>query len=363
VLFFVIDHAIGDGVAMLQVMLSLLDDPPEGKKKVKTFQKKRRSASSPLRLAHRTVNFLAGAVGGLVEAMAPPNDPPNPFKIPLGQCKGKPLGKSFVQTRAFCLDEMKAIKNKLAGATINDLVMALLVIAMRRYLEGMRDPTMDRFLCGKEKMHMEFVVNMRSQAVDKVTNLGNAFTLGLLAIPFSFSDPIDCVWKCKAKTDLLKTSPCFYIKKMVTDALHKCIPPDFLAKKLVEEGLPSTILISNVMGPPEECSLAGYTLSDLNFTVLHPGGLYCGVLSYNQRLRISLIVDNLADGDGNELRDCLEGAYSDLKRAVFEAAPDVADVVEQPAPCVPLSAKILEFACVAVVLSVPVLVAHTWRGA
>jgi len=338
-----------------------LDDPPEGKKKVKTFQKKRRYTSAPLRLAHRIVNFLAGAVDGLVP---PPSDPPNPFKmIPLEQNKGKPLGKSFVQTRAFCLDEMKTIKNKLAGVTINDLVMALQSIAMRRYLEGMRDPTMDRFLCGKEKMHMEFLVNMRSKTGEKVTNLGNIFTMGLLAIPFNFSDPIDCVWKIKAKMDLLKNSPGFYIKKMVTDAILPLVPLDALAKKLVEESLPSTFMISNVMGPPEECSLAGYTLSDLNFTALYPGGLYCGVLSYNQMLRISLVVDNLADGDGNELRDCLEAAYNDLKRAVFEAAPDVADVVEQPVLCVPLSAKILEFVCIAAVLSIPVLVARAWKGA
>jgi len=345
--------------------LSLLDDPPEGKKKVKTFQKKRRYTSAPLRLAHRIVNFLAGAVDGLVAVLVPPpSDPPNPFKmIPLEQSKGEPLGKSFVQTRAFCLDEMKTIKNKLAGATINDLVMALQAIAMRRYLEGMRDPTMDRFLCGKEKMHMEFLVNMRSKAGEKVTNLGNVFTMGLLAIPFNFSDPIDCVWKIKAKTDLLKNSPGFYIKKMVMDAIMPLVPLDVLAKKIVEEGIPSTFMISNVMGPTEECSLAGYTLSDLNFTALYSQGLYCGVLSYNQRLRISLVVDNLADGDGNELRDCLEAAYDNLKQAVFEAAPNVADVVEQPVPCVPLSAKILEFSCVAAVLSIPVLVARAWRGA
>ena len=369
-LFCTIDHAIGDGVAMLTVMLSLLDDPPvaKGGEKVKSFQKKRRSpadSTSKLRWSHRIVNFMGGVKDGIVESLAPPMDPPNPFKIPIDQANAEPVGKDFVQTRPLDLDEIKVIKNKLCGATVNDVVLALHAIALRKYLEEETkdSPLLKNLMEGTQKLHGEFPVNVRRQSQsdddEVVTDLGNAIVTGLFALPFDFTDPIDAVFKCKYKIDFLKSSPVFVIKKVLMDVLVPNIPPEIFAKKIEEEGgSRSTMMISNVMGPPTQTSMAGYTLDDLNFTASYPGGLYCGVLSYNNQLRISMIVDKLASGNATKLKQCMEDAYDDLKTVVLDAAPGAEDTIKAPEQPIPLFARLLEAAFGAAVLSIPVFIAR-----
>ena len=201
-------------------------------------------------------------------------------------------------------------------------------------------------------------VNLRDE--DAATDLGNKIILGMIAMPMNFSDPVDAVWKCKAQVDALKSSPLFFVKKCITDAVFSAIPAEALAEGLLSEGYRSTFMMSNVMGPQEESTMASYALSDLNFTAVHSGGLYCGILSYNRKLRISLILDKLTDGNAYKLKKCLERAFDELKVAVFMAAPNEMDSIERPpAPAVPLSAKLLELAVTLLAVSVPVLVAST----
>ena len=95
--------------------------------------KKTTPTKSTLRFSHRAVNHLyAFYLGLLGQALSQP-DPDNCFKFPIQKKKAEALGRKCSQTRHFSLDEVKAIKNKVPGATINDIVSAIIAVAMRRY--------------------------------------------------------------------------------------------------------------------------------------------------------------------------------------------------------------------------------------
>uniref|UniRef100_A0A7S2ULI2 Diacylglycerol O-acyltransferase n=1 Tax=Attheya septentrionalis TaxID=420275 RepID=A0A7S2ULI2_9STRA len=351
-MFCTFDHAIGDGVAMLKVMLSLLDDPPDG---VNTFQKPRRkNKHSSMRFSSQIVNFCAGVRDGIRGALAPPSDPPSSLKIPKERLGEETPGKAFVQTKAFDLDEIQSMKSKLEGATVNDVMMAIFAIGLRRYFEEVNDPVLESIISEGQKIHAEFPVNLRSQSQD-VSEMGSKLAVGSFNFPVNHKDPIDAFWQCKVRIDEMKSSPFFLVKQKMTDSLLKNVPVETLAKNCAEEGVRSTLVISNVIGPQYESSMAGYALNDINFTVTYPGGLYCGVLTYNGKMRISLILDKLTDGNVTTLRNCLESAYEDLKTAVLEETGQIA----APSRGISMAAKMLEGIFAVVVLSIPVLVARS----
>jgi hypothetical protein len=73
-------------------------------------------------------------------------------------------------------------------------------------------------------------------------------------------------------------------------------------------------------------------------------------------MRISLILDKLTDGNVTTLRNCLESAYEDLKKAVLEESGEVV----APSKGISMAAKLLEGIFAIIVLSIPVLIARSW---
>lgn len=123
-------------------------------------------------------------------------------------------------------------------------------------------------------------------------------------------------------------------------------------------------MISNVMGPTEETSIGGYAIENLSFTAsYHAGGVYSGVLSYNNKLRITLILDKLTNGNANLLKQSMEDAFNEVKEAVLAAAPKDIDVIGPPAVAmkirIPFSLMFLEFVLALMALVIPILAARS----
>mmetsp|Transcript_15760 Transcript_15760/g.34098 ORF Transcript_15760/g.34098 Transcript_15760/m.34098 type:complete len:378 (-) Transcript_15760:602-1735(-) len=161
-MFIVIDHAIGDCVGLLAVLTSLFDDPADGKTKTQNLQQRRKTAPS-LRWSHQIVSFVGGMYDGIINTLVPPPcDNPSSITIPKEQLEYPCPGKTLAQTRGFPIDEVKSIKNKLAGATVNDIILALIAVAVRKSFEKTGDEALDVILKGKGKVRADFPVNMRT---------------------------------------------------------------------------------------------------------------------------------------------------------------------------------------------------------
>jgi NRPS condensation-like uncharacterized protein len=356
-LFIVIDHAIGDGVGLLSLCLSLFDDPSDKKPASKPMSDsltQPKTKGKSLTWSHLAVAFFHGVYDGIINTLNPPSDPTSALLIPKDKLMDDCPGKALAQTRAFPLTEIKALKDKMVGTTVNDVVVAIITMAIRKYFEKTNDPALDVIRKGKGSIRGDFPVNMRKGNEGLGPNLGNNFCLASVTFPIDYKDPVDAVWKCKATVDELKVSPAFYLRKTLGDFLFGKGPECVLAGKVLEMMNRSTCMISNVKGPTGTASLGGYDIDDLNFTTSYLGSLYFGVLTYGGNLRVSLILDDRTKANVNELRDCFESAYEELKDSLKDV--DTSKPLQMP-DVTPLSARVVALLVYTAAIVVPVWLA------
>jgi len=357
-MFIVIDHAIGDCVGLLAVLTSLFDDPADGKTKTQNLQQRRKTAPS-LRWSHQIVSFVGGMYDGIINTLVPPPcDIPSSIRIPREKLEFPCPGKALAQTRRFPIDEVKSMKNKLSGATVNDIVLALTAMAVRKSFEKIGDEALDLILNGKGKVRADFPVNMRTGKAEGGAGLGNEFVLGTFRFPIKHSDPIDAVWQCKSRVDEIKVSPSLRLKKVLYAALHGHAPDTVLSTKMLDGMNQCSCIVSNVIGPSQEAAVGGYDISDLSFTNAYGGGLYFGVLTFKDKLRISAILDKRCSGDVEVIRDSLEEAYDDLRDALKDVDEDCP--LRQP-DMTPLTARLLEAVVYIAAVALSVLVAMEFQ--
>ena len=249
--------------------------------------------------------------------------------------------KTFNQTRVFPLNEVKKLKNKLCSSSVNDIMMAVVTIGIRKYLQHKNDPILLGIDKGTKNLQGMVVINTRSVANQdqKVTNLGNDFIPVTFKLPLQYTNEIDAVWKTKFLVDQWKISPQLLLQKEFSGRLVQMLPESALIDVTIENGRKPTCVISNVMGPDFECALANYVVDDINFLSSSTIGLYLGILSYNQKMRISFAADALANIDSSLLKDCMEKAYEDLRDAIRKAPNEIIEPPQMPI----FSAKILDY--------------------
>lgn len=361
-LFMVIDHAIGDGVGLLSLCLSLFDDPPEKETTSNKPMSDTNSIAKPKKVnkgksltwSHLACSFISGIYDGTISTLNPPSDPVSALTIPKKELLNDCPGKALAQTRPIPVAEIKDIKDKMAGTTLNDIVLAVTTMAIRKYFEKTNDPALEVVLKGKGKIRGDFPVNMRRGSESTGVNVGNNVCLAAFVFPVDYKDPVEAVWKCKVTVDELKVSPAFYLRKVLGDFLFGKGPETILASKVLDLMNRSTCMISNVKGPTGTASFGGYVIDDLNFTTSYLGPLYFGVLTFGGNLRVSLILDDRTKANANQLRDCFESAYDELKDSLKDV--DVAKPLEMP-DMTPTSARVIVWLVSVALVTVPVWVA------
>ncbi|MBC8055145.1 MAG: DUF1298 domain-containing protein, partial [Rhizobiales bacterium] len=220
-----VHHCIGDGIALISVMMSITDggtDPPERRRKVPESEGDWLSDAviKPLTdLAAKAVGMYGGSVArsiamlsnpqqglagslemartgakvlGDVGAMAMmPDDSPTLLK-------GKPIGQKIVAWgEPLPLDRVKAI-GKALNCSINDVLLACVAGAIGAWLrEHGDDPT------GKEIRAM-VPVNLRP--IEEAWQLGNRFGLAPLTLPIGIENPIERVYAVRVRMNQLKDS-------------------------------------------------------------------------------------------------------------------------------------------------------------
>ena len=339
-LFCKIDHAIGDGVAMVRVLESLLDDRPDG---MSNFQV-RRPTPPRIRWSTKLIWTLCGIYDGTLGWLITRGDPDNHLKIKSDKKIGDAGSKTFTLTRKRSLAEIKEMASRLSGASVNDVVLASVSIGIRRYLEKTKDPVLAQIDRGGTYLQAMSLVNLRGVGdKDKekgALNLGNDFAALNFPLPLNFRDEIDAVFKIKHMMDYYKVSPAVYLMKVLGYRLLALLPETALIQASLENIRKPSCMISNVMGPPFECKLAGYALVEINFLASSVIGLYVGLISYNGDVRISFATDKLASIDCNLFQECLEGAMDDLEgKLLAKGSP----MIERP-EYVPTAARLLEYA-------------------
>jgi len=255
------------------------------------------------------------------------------------------------------------------GVTINDIVTAIVSIAIQRHLtqhEQQRQETNENQKASSAasmmkggKIHLHFPISHRPPSVtmgDLQRQGGsNRIVPGVLQIPFvtnetlaAASFPVDVVWQCRQRMGLYKSYP--FVAALTWYIMTSSIalfPWRLLERLALQVILKPTGVLSNVRSPTEKASIAGYGIDNIIFYgTAHCQGLCVGILSYNQHLQLSVSMDNAVEADPHKFTACLESAYQELQEAIHNAPPGG----WKPPEMTPWSARILEW-------TLPVLVA------
>ena len=328
-----VHHCIGDGIALISVMLSITDggmDPPKRKKREQPETEGDWLSDAVMKpltdLATKAIGMYGGGVAKSMEMLSNPQQglagsvemvrtgakvlgdvgamammPDDSATI----LKGKPLGQKVVAWgEPIPLDQVKAI-GKALNCSINDVLLACVAGAIGEYLRD-HDDDPD----GKEIRAM-VPVNLRP--LEKAWQLGNRFGLAPLVLPIGISNPIERVYAVRRRMTELKDSYQPLLAFAVLSVAGLLIKPvqDALLGLFAKK---ATAVMTNVPGPAVPLKFCGATLRQTMFWVPASGEIGVGVsiLSYGGGVQFGLITDKKLCPDPQGIIDRFEPEFEKL---------------------------------------------------
>ena len=242
--------------------------------------------------ALREAREAAEGVGEIVWAGLNPA-PETPLNVPIGPHRRV----RWVDSR---LDDFKEIKNSLGG-TVNDVVLAVVTGALRRWLRlrGVRT----------EGLELRALVPVSIRADDERHQLGNRIVVMRGPLPVYCEDPVSCLERVREAMAGVKESK-QALGAEVISGLENFAPPTLLAQasRLNFSTRLFNVIVTNVPGPQFPLYLLGRELEQLVPMAFLPEdhALAIAIMSYNGRLDFGLLADYDAMPDLDDLALFLE---------------------------------------------------------
>ncbi|MBL8057733.1 MAG: wax ester/triacylglycerol synthase family O-acyltransferase [Anaerolineales bacterium] len=327
-------HCLGDGLALVHVLLSMADDAPDAPWPAAPAPAERDRRPWLARLTARAAGTAEHALNTaehwLKDGWDALNHPLRPAdQLALGGAyalalskltlaspdrktvfRGK-LGraKRLAWSRPIALDAVKAAGHALDG-TVNDVLLAAVAGGLRRYLEQRDQP-----VAGLNLRAM-VPVNLRRPG-ERLDGLGNRFGLILLALPVGVRDPARRVRVLKGRMDAIKSSPEALVAFRILGAmgLTPTQVEDLILRFFAAK---ATAVMTNVPGPRETLYFAGRPIRRMLVWAPHPGqlGLGVSILSYAGQVTVGIDADAGLVPDPAQLVAAFEDEFAALIKAV-----------------------------------------------
>jgi diacylglycerol O-acyltransferase / wax synthase len=320
-----IHHCIGDGIALMSVVMSITDgghEPPKRRRKPVEDNPHEGdwladAVLKPLTdITVKAIGMYGNGVAKSMDMLANPDavgasldmaktgyqvvsdvaalalladDSPT-------QLKGKPVGRKRVAwSEPLPLDEVKTVGKGL-NCSINDVLLSCVAGAIGAYLrERGEDPA------GKEIRAM-VPVNLRP--LDQAWKLGNRFGLAPLVLPIGIENPIERVYAVHQRMSEMKGSyqPLLAFAVLAVSGLFIKPVQDAILGMFAKK---ATAVMTNVPGPAKPLQFCGSTLRQNMFWVPASGDIGVGVsiLSYGGGVQFGLIVDERLVPDPQQVID------------------------------------------------------------
>jgi len=342
-----IHHAYADGIALVQVMLSLTEPSAAASNQLVEQEawKQRRVAESSIfkrltaparqsagvitNVTHKVSDQVCDLINNpckageyvygageitaeLATALLLDDDPPSRFKGELG------VRKRVSWAPPLSLEEVKAVGYAL-GATVNDVLIATMTGALHRYLvEAGDDPT---------TLSMRATVPVNLRPLEHARDLGNHFGLVFLDLPISEANALARLHKVAAFMQRLKKSKQAVMSLGLLAALG--MGPAALQQPALElfSRKASTVL-TNVPGPQHPLYLAGVPIREMMFWVPQTGSIGMGIsiISYQGQVYCGLITDNKLVSDPQLIIDFFVEEFNELLHLTLLIGPQDAPV-------------------------------------
>lgn len=268
-----VHHAVGDGTALVRVLLSLSDGPEDDP----AAEARKRAAGLRVPGLLERLRLAVPAGRALGRLLTLPKDPRSSVKGPLG------VEKRAAWSAPIALDRIKWIARAF-DATFNDVVMAAAAGTLRHYLWLRGDKPMPLML------HAVVPVDLRDRT--RAGELRNVFGLVFAALPVGLAGPATRLAEVERTMASLKESPEAAVVFDLLGAAARTRPE--LEHRIVRwfAGKASTV-VTNVRGPSAARRLAGRPLGGLMVWAPQSGeiGLGLSVLSYAGQVRLGVSAD------------------------------------------------------------------------
>lgn len=300
-----IHHSYADGIALVQVLLSLTDTTRTAVKGSELSKAWLKHEAMPVArrmgavdrymqlggkmlgqgmamVQHPSLAGILAREGGeiameLLYALALPDDPPSLLRGELG------VSKRVAWAEPLDLEEVKAVA-RACDCTVNDVLMAAAAGALRDYMRGRGADV--------EGMTLRATVPVNLRPLEHARKLGNHFGLVFLDLPVGEGNPIrrlefvaECMNQLKGSRQAIMAFGLLAALGMAPTPLQSMALEMFSRK--------ATAVATNVPGPQQPLYMAGCALKEMMFWVPQTGsiGLGLSILSYNGRVHFGLIAD------------------------------------------------------------------------
>jgi len=243
--------------------------------------------------------FVATTVGGST---------PTPINQPIGPHRR-------FDWLAMGLDEIDRVRDRLGG-TLNDVVLATVAGAMRKFLKHGRQTEVDNL-----KFKVMAPVSLRDSS--QRGRLGNRVTAWLVPLPIAERDPLKRFSQVRETTERLKQRH----EALGADAITQVVEwigatPIALGARLFEQSQPPfNLVVTNVPGPRKPLYLLGAPMLEAHPWVPLLGQLSVGIalFSYQRTLSWGFTADWDLVPDLHDLVGAVEQAFAELKRSAEQA--------------------------------------------
>jgi WS/DGAT/MGAT family acyltransferase len=303
-------HAIADGTALVQALLTLVDSPGDGlhpgQLPLGQDATAPRPAPAPERPGGSLLDRAAGAVRMAADRRAMLHrlgfgrtDDDSPLRGPLS---GR---KQLSWSPAIPLDPVKEAGRR-SGATVNDLALSAVAGALRRYLSDK----------GRDVGRLTAVVPVNLRPLDQPMDpgRGNKFGLAFVPLPVAEPDPAKRLAAVRSAMNTVKATG----EGVVTAGALSVIGHTPIAVEQWWLDLfagRATAVVTNIAGPRSEVSLAGVPLRGFTAWVPSTGpvGVGLSICSYAGQLLLGISVDEALVPDSDVLLRALGDEVAALR--------------------------------------------------
>jgi WS/DGAT/MGAT family acyltransferase len=339
-----IHHCYADGIALIQVMLSLTADsaagsvaapeapaappppaPPDLWEQLLApvgalVSQGRTLAANPAAGADAAQDLARKGLGIAAEVArlaTMGRDAATRFKGPLGP------HKRAAWAQPLPLDEVKAVGRAL-GCSINDVLLSLAAGALRDYLIEKGDAV--------DGLEIRAIVPVNLRPPGAARGLGNRFGMVFLDVPLGLDHPLERLYEIRRRMRALKGSSQPAIALALLSAIGN--GPRVLQEQVTALlGASASAVVTNVPGPQQPLYFAGRRITELDFWVPQSGGIGMGIsiLSYDGRIQFGIITDEGLVPDPQRIVDRFGDEFDKLMWLTL-MSPWVAEAPVTPAP-------------------------------
>jgi diacylglycerol O-acyltransferase len=307
-----VHHALGDGLSMVGLFLNFFRNL-DGSPVVINAMKEPKAGKTKINYIETASKFL-DSIGRMLSLPTSKFDSTTKLKDPTGPVVFSGNRRLFV-SKPIDLQLVKDIKNA-SHTTVNDVCVAALTGAIRRYCESINDPTL-----GKSDLQVRALLPYGFPRIVDPKRVSSAlinwWVLVSLPLPIHFksTEVRQRLQDSKVKCDKLKASPDALVMYGLQVFASKVLPFNLQRKTNLDTMLRHTCVFTNVPGPEAAVKFAGKTVDYVDIAVLN-----ClpqiSALSYNGQISITWCLDDKVTPNPEKLPEFFIQELVEMKKAL-----------------------------------------------